>query len=196
MLRIICLVGILVPAASQTEFAPSVAREAVALGRTRDTALYNAFQAGYFLSPSGDIEFAEIITEFRRAVMLVRKHADFGEYSYNENNLARDLIPYRGTVAFVAQIRMHPLHVYPAPPTYDMYVRTGPTTKPIPLTKLTREPVYPPGTSNEPSRFTSFRLEGSVPRDALAAAQEPALVITNDRGDVIWQARLEVSRFR
>ncbi len=176
--------------------AESSAHEAVALGRSRDAALYDAFQGGYALTPSGDVESAEIITEFRRAVMIVRRHADLGEYSFNENNLAREMVPYRGKVGFVVQIRLSPLHTYPAPPAYEMYLRTGPTTKPVALSALKRDPVYPPGFFEPGTAFTSFRIEGSVARDEIVNAAEPRLVVTNDRGDVIWQARIDLTRFR
>ena len=172
------------------------AREAVAIGRSRDAALYAAFHSGYSLAASGEVERAEIITEFRRAVLIVRQHADLGEYSFNENNLAREMGPYRGLVAFVAQVRLNPLHVYGAPPAYEMYVRTGAATKPATLSGFKREPVYPPGFHDKAVTFTAFRLEGSVAREAIENAAQPALVIVNDRGDVIWQARLDLSRFR
>lgn len=171
-------------------------KDAVALGRTRDAALYGAFHAGYALAPAGEIGHAEVITEFRRAVLIVRQHADLGEYSFNENNLAREMKAYRGRVAFVVEVRLHPLHTYSSPPLYDIYVRTGPTTPPVALTGLKREPVYPPGFYDTSPGFTSFRLEGSVAREAIAGAEEPALVVTNDRGAVIWQARLDLTRFR
>jgi hypothetical protein len=170
--------------------------DAVALGRSRDSALYAAFHAGYALTASGEVERAEVITEFRRAVLLVRQAADQGEYAYNANNLAKAMGPYRGVVAFMVQIRMHPLHAYPSPPPYDMYVRTGPATKPIPMTGLTREPLYPPGFSDPGTAFTAFQMEGSVARDEIQKAEDPVLTVTNDRGDVIWQARLDLSRFR
>src|SRR5919108_3359861 len=79
-------------------------RDAVALGRTRDSALYSAFHAGYVLAASGEVESVELITEFRRAVMIVREHADAGEYSFNENNLARAMAPYQGLVTFIARL--------------------------------------------------------------------------------------------
>ena len=41
--------------------------DAVALGRTRDEALYDAFNRGYQLAVAPPIQRAEIITEFRRA---------------------------------------------------------------------------------------------------------------------------------
>jgi hypothetical protein len=176
--------------------AQSSSHEAVALGRSRDAALYDAFQAGYGLTPSGDVERAEIITEFRRAVMIVRRHADLGEYSFNENNLAREMVPYRDKVGFIVQIRLSPLHTYPTPPAYEVYLRTGPATRPVALSGLKRDPVYPPGFSEPGTAFTSFRIEGSVARDDIVNAAEPTLVVTNDKGDVIWQGRIDLTRFR
>ena len=172
------------------------ARDAVNLGRTRDPALYNAFHTGYYLTPSGDVERVEVITEFRRAVMIVRERADLGEHTFNENNLARALAPYRGLVTFVAQLRLNPLHTYAVPPSYEMYVRTGPATKPIAAASFMREPTYPPGFFETAPAMTGFRLETSVARAEISGAADPALVITNDRGDVIWQARIDLSRFR
>jgi hypothetical protein len=170
-------------------------RDAVNLGRTHDQQLYASFHSGYFLASSGEVERVEVITEFRRAVLIVREHADMGEYSFNENNLTRALAAYRGLVTFVAELRLNPLHAYQKPPAYEMYVRTGPLTKPVAPVAFKRDPVYPPG-SFVTGPMTGFRLEATVRRDDVTAAPEPILVITNDRADIIWQARLDLSRFR
>jgi hypothetical protein len=171
-------------------------RDAVNLGRTHDQQLYASFHSGYSLASSGEVERVEIITEFRRAVLIVREHADMGEYSFNENNLTRALAPYRGLVTFVAQLRLNPLHTYPKPPAYEMYVQTGPLTKPVAPVAFKRDPVYPPGFFDTAVAMTAFRLEATMRRNDVTAAPEPILVITNDRADVIWQARLDLSRFR
>ena len=163
----------------------------MALGRTRDPAQYDAFHAGYVLSPSGEVERVEVITEFRRAVLIVRQHAEMGEYSFNENNLARALVPYRGLVTFTAQLRLHPLHNYATPPGYEMYVQTGPTTKPIAPSSFKREPVYPPGRPDTPPAMSGFVLILTVPRADISGAADPALVIVNEASDVVWRARLE-----
>jgi hypothetical protein len=173
-------------------------RDAVALGRTRDAAMYDAFHAGYQLAPSGDVERVEVITEFRRAVMIVRQHAEFGEYTFNEANLARALAPYRGLVTFTAQLRVHPLNNFAVPPAFEMYVRSGPATPPLRSTNFKRESVYPPGISgkHKSRAMTAFTLELTVPRADIAAAADPALVIVNDAGNPVWQAKLDLSRFR
>ena len=39
--------------------------------------------------------------------------------------------------------------------------------------------------------MTGFVLELVVPRADISGAVEPALVIVNEAGDIVWQARLE-----
>src|SRR3954469_2777413 len=88
------------------------ARQAIDLAHTRDDALLAAFHRGYEL-PVGDVlDRAEIITEFRRAVMIVREHADQGEYAFSELSLAKAMAPFDGQVTFIVQARLHPLHTY------------------------------------------------------------------------------------
>jgi hypothetical protein len=171
-------------------------RDALNLGRTHDQALYDAFSAGYRLTPSGVVDSMEVITEFRRAVLIVREHALQGEYSFTANDLASALTPYRGNVTFIAQVRLHPLNTYAAPPEYDLYVRTGPASKPVAAPKIKRDPVYPPGTMGPGNAMVGIRLEASFPRADIVAAPEPTLVVNDEHGTIVWQTRLDLARFR
>jgi hypothetical protein len=170
------------------------ARDAIALGRTRDDALYDAFSKGYSLAPSDAIESAEIVTEFRRAVMIVRQRAQQGELATTERDVVVAMAPYRGRIGFIVQARLNPMNTYAKPPAYDLYVSTGPATGPIPPEGLTREPVYAIGPPGGP--LIGVRLEAMFPRADIAAAQSPSLVVTDDKAAVLWQARIDLSRFR
>jgi hypothetical protein len=184
-------------AAAFLQVAPeSDVRDALNLGRTHDQALYDAFSAGYRLTPSGVVDSVEVITEFRRAVLIVRDHALQGEYSFTANDLASALTPYRGIVTFIAQVRLHPLNTYAAPPEYDLYVRTGPASKPVAAPKIKRDPVYPPGTMGPGNAMVGIRLEASFPRADIVAAPEPTLVVNDEHGTIVWQTRLDLARFR
>ena len=171
-------------------------RDALNLGRTHDQALYDAFNAGYRLTPSGIVDSVEVITEFRRAVLIVREHALQGEYSFTANDLASALAPYRGTVTFIAQLRLHPLNTYAAPPAYDLYVRTGPETKPVAAPAIKRDPVYPPGSLGPGSSMIGVRLEASFPRADIADVPEPTLIVNDEHGAIVWQTRIDLARFR
>lgn len=170
--------------------------DALTLGRTHDQGVFEAFNAGYRLASSGEVEVVEVVTEFRRAVLIVREHADQGEYSFNENNLTRALAPYRGLVTFVAQVRLHPQNIYPKPPRYEMYVRTGASSPPLADRALKRTAVYPPGLAAPGASMSAVRLEASLPRADITNAPDAALVIVNDRGDPLWQGRIDLERFR
>jgi hypothetical protein len=170
-------------------------REALQLGRTHDEALIDSFNKGYSLSPSGIIDNAEVITEFRRAVMIVREHALQGDYGFGPADLAKALAPYRGLVTFIVQVRLHPLNVFLSPPAYDLYISTGPNTPPLAAKPLKREPVYPPG-GTPGSQVVAVRLEASFPRDAIASAPDPKLIVTDEKAAALWQARIDLSRYR
>lgn len=170
------------------------ARDALRLGRTSDQDLYNAFNAGYQLAPSGPVSKAEVITEFRRAVLIVRDHANQGEYAYSAQDLARAMAAHEGMVTFIVQTRLHPLHTYTTVPSYELYVETGETTKPLAAKPLKREPVYPPGGFG--SGMTGVGLEGTFPRAGIEAAAAPTLVVLDDKADVVWKARIDLTRYR
>lgn len=193
------LVFALMPHLSAPAGAPSRAgqdwlRDAVTLGRTHDDKLIEAFNKGYSLSPSGPVELAEIITEFRRAVLVVREHALMGDYVFGPADLAKALEPYKGQVAFLGQVRLHPLNTLIKEPAYDLYISTGPRTPPIASKHVKREPVYAPGPMGSP--LVGVRLEATFSRADIEGAAAPALIVTDEKAEILWQARIDLSRYR
>jgi hypothetical protein len=170
-------------------------RDALNLGHTRDQALFDAFNRGYALTPSGTIDSAEVITEFRRAVLIVREHEALGDYIQDTRNLTNALAPYAGIVTFVVQARLNPLNTYTTPPSYELYVSTGPATKPLAGKPFLREPIYPIG-APAGSGMVAVRLTASFPRADLESAAHPAVVVADDHADPIWQARIDLARYR
>src|SRR4051794_19082263 len=172
-----------------------LAQQAVTLGRTRDTALFEAFNRGYELSVPDTLERAEIITEFRRAVLMVRDRANLGDYVYTAPELARDMVPHEGLITFVVQARLHPLNTYAMPPSYALYVETGETTNPLAPANFKRDAIYPP-TFGRGTAMSAFRMEGTFRRAEIEAAAAPFLVVLDDKGTVLWKARIDLSRYR
>jgi hypothetical protein len=171
-------------------------RDAVALGRTRDEALFDAFNRGYQLAVTSPVTRAEIITEFRRAVLIVRERASQGDYVIGTNELASAIAPYRGLVSFLVEVKLNPLNTYTKAPSYDIYIRTGPSTKPIAARSLKRDAIYPVGTIGPGNPILGVRIEATFERAEIEAAREPAVLVTDDTGNVIWQARVDLSRYR
>ena len=76
-------------------------REAMALGRSQDDVLFASFNKGYDLSPTGMVTRAEIVTEFRRAVLIVREHAQHGDFAFTLTISGRRSSPLKDLVAFI-----------------------------------------------------------------------------------------------
>lgn len=171
------------------------ARQALDLGRTRDAALFESFNRGYELAAADPLDRVEIITEFRRAVLLVRDKFNIGEFGMTERDLVRVMEPFEGQVAFTAEIRLHPLHTFPHPPAYEMYIATGPKTKPLAAAAMRRDPIFPPGLGIG-SAFVGVRLEGTFKRADIEAAAEPMLTVTDDKANLLWQGRVDLARYR
>jgi hypothetical protein len=169
-------------------------REAVALGQTHDDALFESFNKGYSLAATDTIEHAEIVTEFRRAVLMVREKALGGDYAFRDARLAQALEPSKGLVTFMVRVRLHPLNPLVKLPPYDLYVSTGPRSPPIPAKDLKRDPIYALGPMGSP--LAGVRLEASFPRVDIERAAAPALIVTDDKAEIIWQARVDLSRYR
>ena len=170
-------------------------RDALNLGHTHDDALFDSFNRGYQLTVSGTIDSAEIITEFRRAVILVRQRDALGDYIQDTRTLSNALAPFAGVVTFVVQARLNPLNTYAKPPAYELYISTGPSTKPLAGKPYLREAIYPMGAPAS-AGMIAVRLTASFPRADIESAPQPALVVTDDRAEILWQARVDLGRYR
>jgi hypothetical protein len=171
-------------------------RDALRLGRTSDQALYDAFNAGYQLAPAGPVASAEIITEFRRAVLIVRDHANQGEYGFTERDLEHAIAPYRGLVTIVVEIRLNPLNTFINAPPYTLYIRTGPSTKPLLPRNFERTALFGVPMARPGSPLTGVRLSAAFSVADIESAAAPSAMVLDDKGDVLWSARLDLSRFR
>ena len=184
---------VLLAAAAQTPVLP-YARDALALGRTRDDTLFESFNKGYHLAVSDIIETAEIITEFRRAVLLVRERTMQGDYVVTDATVTRLMAPHLGAIGFIVQVRLPPLNTLITAPAYDLYVSTGPRTKPLADKALKREPVYALGPPGAP--IVGVRIHATFTKDEIERAAQPELIVSDDKAEIVWRARIDLSRFR
>ena len=170
-------------------------RDALTLGHSKDQSLVDSFNHGYQLTASGTIGRAEIVTEFRRAVILVRERESLGDYIPDAHALTTALAPFAGLITVIVEARLNPLNTYTKAPPYELYVSTGPTTRAVAGKPFTREAVYPIG-APAGSGMVAVRLTASFPRADIEAAAQPSFVATDDRAEVLWQTRIDLSRYR
>ena len=174
--------------------AQSDLREALRLGRSQDEALYAAFTRSYALPTADPVDSAEIVTEFRRAVLIVRERARQGEFGFTERDLTVAMTPHRGLVTFIVQARLNPMHTYAKAPAYELYLATGPLTSPLAGREPKRDPVYALGGMGAP--LIGVRLEITLPRVQIESAPRPELILTDENANVLWRSRIDLSRFR
>ena len=180
----------------QTTQTPDTLREAITLGRTSDQALYDAFNAAYSIPVAEPVERAQIITEFRRAVLLVRERVAQGDYVMSPPDLASALAPFRGVVTVIVDVKLNPLNTFAKAPNYVLYIATGPSTRPLASRSLKVEPIFPVGTVGPGNPITAIRLEASFARADIADAPRPSLMLIDQNGDLVWQSRLDITRYR
>ena len=175
---------------------PDTLREAITLGRSTDQALYDSFNNAYALPVAPPVGRAQVLTEFRRAVLLVRDRVAQGDYVMSPPDLATALAPFRGLVTFVVEVQLNPLNTFARPPGYDLYVATGPASTPLASPSLKIEPIFPVGTVGPGHPITAIRLEASFTRADLANAARPTLTLVDQNGNLLWQCRIDITRYR
>ena len=191
LIRTIAVVALATAAAAQLPDA----REALRLGRSQDEAMYAAFTKGYALAVAEPVMLAEIVTDFRRAVLIVRDRARMGEFGFTERDLNVAMAPQLGLIGFIVEARLNPMHTYAKPPAYELYVSTGPDTPPLAGKDTRRDPVYGPGLMMG-SPLVGVRLEITIPRADIEAARLPELILTDEHANTLWRSRIDLSRFR
>lgn len=116
---------------------------ALSVGRGGDAERARFHAAYVFPMTDATVEQFEVLTEFRRAVMIVEARAKLGDYLFGLPQLAAAVQPFHNQVAIRARLRFHPQNVLPAVPDYEIVVG-APGDRPLPLGPTTREPITAP----------------------------------------------------
>jgi hypothetical protein len=105
--------------------------QAVSIARERRDAVIRTFNERYMLVHSEfRFESIEIITEFRRVVLMGRERIVAGSFSWTAYEITRLLEPFRGRLSILAHVRFPPQHVLVTVPDYTAVVsstRPGPS---------------------------------------------------------------------
>jgi hypothetical protein len=137
------------------------------------------FHAPYLLPGTLDtIERLEVITEFRRLVLLTEERLAAGDWSFSSDTraAAAAIRPWKDKLAIRARIRFHPHNVYTAPPRITIDIGAGPNMhQPI---NLTSDPQFRLGTV--PPVLIGVVVEASF--DAPAVGPRVATVIVRGPG--------------
>ena len=185
-----------VAAAPPQALDPAALDEAFRLGRTRRASELDRFTAPYVVTRGGPgSPTIEVITEFRRAVMLTRQQADLGNYSWTPTNLARTVAKFEGLTTIRAEVWLSPNHLYVGTPSYrmDLYTAARDSVKAI---EEKRDPILAPTTPDGGSAMTGVTLE-NLYRDA--ALREPGcclVIVVDPKGETVVKQEVEFASLR
>jgi len=105
----------------------------LARASARDRARFHAPYVFTFDGP--DLEELQIVTEFRRAVLIAEDHLRIGDWMFTRSpaQASAALEPWRGLVVVTARLRFNPLNVYATMPPYTMTLQSaaGGTVRPV-----------------------------------------------------------------
>lgn len=98
----------------------------------RDRARFHAPYVFTFDGP--DLEELQVVTEFRRAVLIAEDHLRIGDWMFTRSpaQASAALEPWRGLVVVTARLRFNPLNVYATMPPYTMTLQSAAgTVRPV-----------------------------------------------------------------
>jgi hypothetical protein len=171
--------------------------EALRLSRTRRPADLDSFNSRYIVVPGGPGQpKVEVITEFRRAVLLGLEQADLGNYTWSPTNLARAVAKYEGLTSVRAEVWLSPVHLYVGTPSYRMDLYDA-RHRIVMIVEEKRDPVFSAiAGAGETSSMTGVTLE-TVYRDA--ALREPGcclVLILDPKAQVVVEKPVAFATLR
>jgi hypothetical protein len=149
--------------------------QAVSMARERREHVLRAFNDRYVLTTTDSrFDGVEIITEFRRVVLMGRERIVKGVHSWTAFEMTRLLEPWRGRLSLVAQVRFPPQHVIVTVPDYSAFVSSaapgpaGEAPGSVKAVDLRSAPYFAPGAQiHETSIMVGARVEADFDARAL-----------------------------
>jgi hypothetical protein len=170
--------------------------EAVSIGLSRDAAARTRYHAAYIQRVGGPvIQGLEVVTEFRRMVLLAEEQARAGEAAWDAARAAAALAPYRGRLDVILHLQFNPQNTYRTVPPVGVVIYPrgdGPALRPghVEVTPANVAGPISPGTP-----ILSARVEAHFAAGALDAAGV-YLVGVSIGGREIQRIPIDLSRLR
>jgi hypothetical protein len=112
------------PAPQARPIGASDVADAVAIGLAGGAGASHAdFHAPYVIQQNGPVvQSIEVVTEFRRVVLLAEEHARRGEAGWDARGASRALQPYRGRLDLLVSLRFDPQNTYRSVPDIGLRI--------------------------------------------------------------------------
>ncbi len=182
-MRLLCAVALVV------SMSGAEIERAGALARARDSERQQ-FHARYVINlPDPVVTQIEVVTEFRRLVIIAEEHVLRGDWMFTRSVRAAGdaLAATRGLTTIKAQVRFSPLNTFIEPPAYALAIGGAAPKSPMQgvSTQLTPQYSVPFRTPDKKtlSSLTGVSLETSLPADRIGQASL-AIGVTLDGKEV------------
>ena len=142
------------------------------VARSRDSEREQFHRRYVFDLHDATVTQLEVITEFRRLVLVTEEHIFRGDWMFSRSARAAEqaLAPSRGIVTIRALVRFNPLNTYIAPPPYRLVLGTNaPGGAPAPLETQVTPQYSVPYKSRDGKTLTS--LVGATLAAEIASVQ-------------------------
>lgn len=166
---------------------------AIALARASDAERARFHAAYTAVVRDATVDRIELITEFRRAVLLAEERHRLGDRMFGVKQIGELLQPWRGRINVRAELRFHPQNAYVRVPDYE-FVLGGPGSDA--LSGITaRQPIYqlaPPRGAPASAPILGAYVETGF--EAAALPSQPTLVRLMLDGDLVAMTTFDLNR--
>ena len=141
------------------------------------------FHAPYLLPGTADtIERLEVITEFRRVVLVTEERLAAGDWTFSSDTRAAGaaIRPWKDKVAIRARIRFHPHHLYTSAPPINIVIGAGANVH-LPI-ELTAKQQY--GIGTDPPVMIGVIVEGSFEAATVGPRVVTVMVVGPGKAEV------------
>ena len=144
------------------------------------------FHGRYVFDLKGDtVTQIEVITEFRRLVLITEQHLFTGDQMFSRGlrEAQQALAPTKGIMTLKAQLRFHPQNAYVSIPDFKIALgraSAGPLDSPL-ETRITGDFATQPKNSKQNAPVTGATLEASIDTMQIGQAVRPVGVVLEDK---------------
>jgi hypothetical protein len=148
------------------------------------------FHRGYVFDLPGDtVTQLEVITEFRRLVMITEEHLRLGDQMFSRGSRAAEeaMAPTRGVVTFKSKLRFHPLNTYATVPGFKLALGQAgsPATAPLAAldTKVAGEfsQAFKDRAGKNVTALLGATIQADIPTSRVGQAIRPLGVVLDDK---------------
>ena len=170
--------------------------EALRIARSRRPADIDNFSAPYVAVRGGPGQpSVEVITEFRRAVLLAKRQVDQGNHTWSPRNLSEAVAKYAGLTTVHAEIWLSPLHMFVTTPSYRLDLFTA-AHRVVASVDEKREGIYSSLTSAEQPTLAGVTLESSYRAEALKEPGCCLVLIVDPQGETVVKQQVGFAGLR